>query len=342
MSSSPARRAALAGLVAACLLGAWPASAAQPPRPQPEPPSPVSGPVTHPGADGTHADRGPRGRDLGRAAEGHPRGLDVSAYQSEVDWGNARGQGAEFAYVKATEGTTYRSPVYRAQYDGAAAVGMVRGAYHFALPDRATPEEQARFLVDNGGGGIADGRTLPLMLDIEYNPYGATCYGLSAAEMSDWIRRFSDTVKARSGRAPTIYTSRGFWQECTDDSPAFGENPLFIARYDDEPGAMPASWRVPAFWQFDEEGPLPGDQDVFLGTPQQLRALAGTPPASAAVATPPSSTTPTPAPATPAPTTVGKPSAAPTTVPAPASPAQPKPADARPTPTPTPDRPPRG
>lgn len=47
---------------------------------------------------------------------------------------------------------------------------------------------QANYFVDHGGGWSADGRTLPGTLDIEYNPYGATRYGLTKAGMSAWIR----------------------------------------------------------------------------------------------------------------------------------------------------------
>lgn len=34
-----------------------------------------------------------------------PKGIDVSAYQSDVDWNAVRRNGVIFAYIKATEGT---------------------------------------------------------------------------------------------------------------------------------------------------------------------------------------------------------------------------------------------
>ena len=45
--------------------------------------------------------------------------------------------GVGFAYVKATEGTTFQSSEYANQYDGAYDVGILRGAYHFARPDNS-------------------------------------------------------------------------------------------------------------------------------------------------------------------------------------------------------------
>ncbi len=113
-----------------------------------------------------------------------PKGVDVSSYQGDVDWPAAYGRGARFAYVKATESTGYTNPRFRQQYDGSRRAGLVRGAYHFALPDRSGGATQAAYFVAHGGGWSPDGVTLPPMLDIEYNPYGQTCYGLSPTRMS--------------------------------------------------------------------------------------------------------------------------------------------------------------
>jgi GH25 family lysozyme M1 (1,4-beta-N-acetylmuramidase) len=55
----------------------------------------------------------------------------------------------------------------------------VRGAYHFGLPDRASGAAQAEFFVANGGRWTNDGKTLPPVLDIEYNPYSTAVMALS-------------------------------------------------------------------------------------------------------------------------------------------------------------------
>src|SRR6266511_817611 len=91
----------------------------------------------------------------------------------------AAGGGIRFAYVKATEGTSYQNPYFAQQYVGSYNAGMVRGSYHFALPDASSGAAQADYFADHGGGWSADNQTLPGSLDIEWNPYGATCYGLS-------------------------------------------------------------------------------------------------------------------------------------------------------------------
>ncbi len=123
-------------------------------------------------------------------------GIDVSGHQGNVDWAYYWGQGKRFAWVKATEGTYYTNPYFAQQYNGSYNQGFIRGAYHFATPNMSSGADQANYFSDHGGGWSADGKTLPGALDMEYNPYGDTCYGLSPSEMTAWIKDFSDTYRA--------------------------------------------------------------------------------------------------------------------------------------------------
>ncbi|KAG8700521.1 hypothetical protein FRC09_005912 [Ceratobasidium sp. 395] len=152
-----------------------------------------------------------------------PKGIDVSSYQGNVDWAAQKSAGITFTYIKATEGTGYTNSYFSSQYSGSYNAGIIRGAYHFARPDVSTGATQADYFVAHGGGWSADGKTLPGALDIEYNPYGATCYGLSAASMVSWIKSFSDQYRAKTGRYPTIYTTTDWWTvsifQCIQVSP---------------------------------------------------------------------------------------------------------------------------
>jgi GH25 family lysozyme M1 (1,4-beta-N-acetylmuramidase) len=202
-------------------------------------------------------------------------GMDVSGYQGNVAWSTAYANGARFAYVKATEGTSYTNPYFAQQYNGSYNAGMIRGAYHFALPDNSSGSAQATYFVNHGGGWSSDGKTLPPVLDIEYNPYGATCYGLSQSAMVSWIKSFSDTVHSLTGRYPVIYTSTSWWTSCTGNSAGFGStNPLWVARYSSSVGTLPAGWSYYTFWQYADSGTFPGDQDWFNGAYDRLQALA--------------------------------------------------------------------
>ncbi|MEU0227364.1 lysozyme [Streptomyces sp. NPDC006284] len=202
-------------------------------------------------------------------------GVDVSSHQGNVAWPTLWSSGVKWAYVKATEGTSYRNPYHAQQYGGSYDVGMIRGAYHFATPDGAGGAAQADYFVDHGGGWSKDGRTLPGVLDIEYNPYGDTCYGRTASQMVTWIGDFLDRYRARTGRDAVIYTSTNWWKQCTGDYSGFGAtNPLWIARYASTPGPLPAGWDYHTMWQYTSSGPTVGDHDKFNGTLDQVKALA--------------------------------------------------------------------
>jgi GH25 family lysozyme M1 (1,4-beta-N-acetylmuramidase) len=204
-------------------------------------------------------------------------GLDVSHWEGTIDWATVKSQGAKFAYIKATEGTTYRDPTFSTNYLQAFNQGIIRGAYHYARPDISSGGVQADYFATHGGGWSADGLTLPGALDIEWGAasQGGDCYGLSQSAIVAWIRAFSNEYRARTTRWPVIYTSTKWWTECTGNKGAFSTtNPLWVARRSSTVGTLPFNWSYQTIWQYAYSGAFPGDQDRFNGTYSQLRALA--------------------------------------------------------------------
>ena len=215
-------------------------------------------------------------------------GLDVSGHQSSVDWQQQWDMGARFAYVKATEGNYYSSETFASQYQGSRSVGMVRGAYHFAIPNWSSGADQARYFVNNGGGWSADGDTLPPVLDFEFNPYagrtingfffGNSCYDMSPSQLTSWVRDFGNTMRALTGRLPVIYTNTSWWKQCTADAPGFGDYPLWVAAYPLTPsnnvGPIPSSWSNFSIWQYSSTGPFTGDSNVWNGDYAGLKRYA--------------------------------------------------------------------
>lgn len=197
-------------------------------------------------------------------------GIDVSGYQGNVDWAGQWNAGKRFVWIKATEGTGYINPYFNSQYSGSYNQGFIRGAYHFALPDRSSGAAQADYFSDHGGGWSGDGKTLPGALDMEYNPYGSTCYGLSKDQMTQWILDFSNTYKARWDKYPAIYTSASWWSQCVSGDFS-STNPLWVARYASSPGELPYNWGFYTVWQY---GTSPMDQDVFSGSYERLQVFA--------------------------------------------------------------------
>ncbi|MFE1774546.1 lysozyme [Streptomyces sp. NPDC059008] len=202
-------------------------------------------------------------------------GVDVSSHNHHVSWSALRRSGVRFAYVKATEGNSYTNPYFAHQYRGSYSAGMIHGAYHFALPDHSSGSTQARYFADHGGDWSRDGRTLPGALDMEYNPYGATCYGKSAKAMVHWIQDFVETYREETGRDAVIYTSTNWWKRCTGNSGRFGRsNPLWIPRYGSSVGSLPGGWRYHSIWQHTSSGHPVGDHNRFNGNYGRLKVLA--------------------------------------------------------------------
>ncbi|MEV5052018.1 GH25 family lysozyme [Arthrobacter sp. LAR12-1-1.1] len=223
------------------------------------------------------------------ATRGQPLGLDVSGWQGTVNWSSVRANGARFAYVKATEGTTFRNSEFGAQYTGARSVGLLRGAYHFGRPDVSDGAAQARFFVNNGGGWSPDGVTMPPVLDIEDNPYAGLnrCYGATPGQLATWVRDFTRTVYRMTNKQAMIYTSYYFWRDCLGNTSEFSKvNPLWLASYYTNGPSVPGGWPTYTVWQYANafadasqtvRATFPGDQNVFNGSMDQLRKLASTP-----------------------------------------------------------------
>lgn len=226
------------------------------------------------------------GGGVAEAADG-VSGVDVSNWTGDIDWAGVASGGGKFAFVHATEGTNYRNPRFDAQFSGAAAAGLFRGAYHFAQPHESDGVTQADYFLQNGGSWIADGQTLQGVLDIEDNPYKDrngknNCYDLSTEDMVGWLTDFTKRYRARTGRHAIIYTTTSWWQTCTGNSTKFKSNPLWLARWGSDPGELPKSWKKHTFWQSADKGPLVGGGNAFNGSESQLKAMAN-PPAEVSV-----------------------------------------------------------
>lgn len=218
-------------------------------------------------------------------------GLDVSGHQTNIDWQQQWNMGARFAYVKASEGNYFTNDQFNSQYQGSRNVGMIRGAYHFAIPNWSSGADQARYFVANGGGWTADGYTLPPVLDFEFNPYagrtdipgytpGNTCYSMSPDQLASWVRDFGNTMQALTGRLPAIYTNTNWWNQCLGNQTGFGDYPLWVAAYPSSPsdnaGAVPAGWSTYSIWQYSSTGPFAGDSNVWNGDYASLSLFTGT------------------------------------------------------------------
>jgi GH25 family lysozyme M1 (1,4-beta-N-acetylmuramidase) len=211
-------------------------------------------------------------------------GLDVAQFQHPVTtaapggqaiaWASVAKAGYKFAAVKATEGDYYVNSWAATDLAGAKAAGLDVAPYHFAVPNESSGSAQAKFAVQYSGYK-SGARMLPLMLDIEYDPYTSTdhtnqCYGLSTINMKAWLSAFVTEAKTLTGQYPLIYTTANWWDTCTAKATAFGADPMWVAAYGTASPPMPVGWKSWTFWQHSSAGTVAGvnaaggtDMDYF-------------------------------------------------------------------------------
>jgi GH25 family lysozyme M1 (1,4-beta-N-acetylmuramidase) len=223
---------------------------------------------------------GPGGWTAGAASTGRATpaaavplaGLDVAKFQhpvtsqypngTPINWPQVAAAGYRFAAVKGTEGDYYVNPWAVTDLAGAKAAGLDAAPYHFAIPNVSSGPQQAQYAVEHSG--YAPGaQTLPLMLDIEYDPYASSdgtneCYGLSPAQMTTWIAAFVAPARSLTGQYPIIYTTADWWDACTRSSTAFGADPMWVAAYRPSHPPLPAGWTTWSYWQYTSSGTVPG------------------------------------------------------------------------------------
>lgn len=215
-------------------------------------------------------------------------GIDVSAYQRDVDFAAVKDSGHAFAFIKATEGNGWVSRQFRKQFRDAGRAGLLRGAYHFARwesdgdPVVDANDEAAHFAEVVLSSGVVE---LPPVLDLEW----ITGEHRDPDELVLWARTFLVACERRFGRWPVLYTGPSFWRYCLlpdkrDLSLELTSWLLWIVDY--TPGATQPrpmkdapNWRW-TFWQWTGQGACAGvrgkcDINRFNGTLDELHLLAG-------------------------------------------------------------------
>ncbi|MBK8562233.1 MAG: glycoside hydrolase family 25 protein [Saprospiraceae bacterium] len=193
-------------------------------------------------------------------------GIDVSHYQSQVDWPLVASQNVQFAFVKATEGQSMQDSVFCNNWDAMRSVGLLRGAYHFFRPSISAELQAWHFIasVDLQHGD------LPPVLDVEVTDELPS--HIISAGVKTWLSIVGEHWKIR----PIVYTNQKFYNRYLAGH--LPEYPIWVARYTD--------WNVPEladghpwhFWQYGCQGRLPGiqgdvDFNVFNGSLESLQAM---------------------------------------------------------------------
>lgn len=130
------------------------------------------------------------------------QGVDVSASDCVIDWNTVSAAGADFAYVVATRGASERDPAFEANWRGAEAAGLRRGAIHvysFCQPAREQANAFNTFVP-------SDAATLPVAIDISYDP-SCAARPERAALVSD-LKLLATTIETHMGKPVLLRVAR--------------------------------------------------------------------------------------------------------------------------------------
>jgi lysozyme len=190
-------------------------------------------------------------------------GVDVSRWQGNIDWAKLRTQGANFAYIKSTDGGDHLDPMFRKNWNGAGAAGLKRGAYHFFYWCRSGVD-QAKWFIRNVPKSQ---NALPPVIDVEYNHQSSCKKRPSTENVLKKMKSFMDTLEAHYGQRPIIYTAPDFYEDHLQGQ--FGSHQFWLRSVAAHPSKRYPNRRW-VFWQYSGTGLSQGvkgeiDLNVFNG-----------------------------------------------------------------------------
>lgn len=178
------------------------------------------------------------------------RGIDVSEYQGEIDWNILSAQNIDFAFIKATEGSSYTDSRFEYNLQSALLTDLRVGAYHFFSYD-SSGETQAENFINAVGSNTS---LLPPVVDVEF--YGD--YYKNPKNKDDVVCELTDMLLALEdyyGKHPIIYATNSSYKlyiadEFSDDYDIWIRDVIKSPSLSDN-----AEW---TFWQYSDKGKLEG------------------------------------------------------------------------------------
>lgn len=173
-------------------------------------------------------------------------GIDVSLYQGVIDWTKVKTQKA-FAFIKATQGNNITDPKFDANWAGAKASGVQRGAYHY-YKFSVDPITQADLFCSKLA---ADRGELQPAVDVE---------DTTAPANQTQLKQFIDAVTGKLGVSLTIYTGAWFWNSARWGGAVTWakDHSLWVANYGVETPTLPTDWTSYKYWQYSNAGTVAG------------------------------------------------------------------------------------
>ena len=177
------------------------------------------------------------------------QGIDVSHFQGEIDWDVLQNQGIDFAYIKATEGSSHVDEKFADNWRNASQTSMRIGAYHFFSFDSEGEQQAVNY---RQTVGKLEGKMIPVV-DVEY--YGDKEKNPPTKEQV--ISELTDMLQALEqeyGVKPMLYTTYTVYYKYLSDS--FTDYPLWIRNVYFSPNMnLKNKWTL---WQYSDTDVLNG------------------------------------------------------------------------------------
>ena len=175
------------------------------------------------------------------------KGLDISAWQNNINFARVKKEGVKVVIIKATEGVNFVDKRLNEHYVGASKEGLKIGFYHF-MSDKTSPKEQARDFwsaIKNKKFHI-----IPV-LDIERETIGR-----GKTEVTNRCLEFLKEFKALSGYDCIVYTYTFFAKSKLDSR--LKSYPLWIAHYGVNTPGNNGIWKDWVGFQYTDKGKIKG------------------------------------------------------------------------------------
>ena len=195
-------------------------------------------------------------------------GIDVSAYQGNIEWDKVKSGGFKFAYIKATEGKDFKDSNFAVNWESAKRAGIKRGAYHFFTFGSNGTEQAENFM--NAVPNEED--CLPPVIDVEFG--GNSSKIPNKVLLQKELRNFIYQLESNYKRRPILYVTYDSYEKYImgdfDDYTIWIRDIIQFPKIKDN-----RNW---LFWQYNNRGRINGistfvDINVFNGNEAELEKL---------------------------------------------------------------------
>ncbi len=202
------------------------------------------------------------------------KGVDVSEHQKDIDWKGLASEDISFAFIKATEGSSYVDKRFEENWKHANRTDLKVGAYHFMSYDTPGKSQAENFIKQvHWRFGM-----LPPVVDVEF--YGDYISSHpKKSQMYDVLDVILDEFEAKYGRRPIIYTNTYIYKNYIsgryDDYPIWISDPGLSEKLPDGREWTFCQYTFKAKSKYIADGKKYVDMNVFNGSRWEFRKYDG-------------------------------------------------------------------